>query len=180
MDLRHVAVRFRPREKFAIASLDKHVQHSLVKSRVGRVTVRFPAAIQKIDLDATADWITAFDSNRSITKVRSSFAIPRTKLDDLDFISSGADEMLAEISGKPASLQLQLRWDLRRDKQRQFTNTTGIAQLCVTIGDSRHAKIMRTTVRNVTRAVPRVLGSARVSCAGEAVSGSRTLCSAYH
>ena len=139
MNLRHVAVRFRPREKFAVAPFDKHVQHSLVKSRIGRVTVRLPAAIQKIDLDATANWITAVDSNRSITKVRSSFAIPRTKLDDLDFVSSGADEMFAEISSKPASLQLQLRWDLRRDKQRPFTNTIGIAQLCVTIGEQRHA-----------------------------------------
>src|SRR4026209_2749334 len=63
--------------------------------------------------------------------------------------------MLAEISGKPASLQLQLRWDLRRNKQRPFTNTMGIAQLCVTIGESRHARIMRTAVSNVTRAVTR-------------------------
>ena len=126
------------------------------------MTVRLPAAIQKIDLDATANWITAVDSNGSITKVRSSFAIPRTKLDDVDFVASGADEMFAEISSKPASLQLQLRWDSRRDKQRPFTNTIGIAQLCVTIGESRHAKIMRTAVRNVTRAVTHVLGSARV------------------
>src|SRR5438105_17955 len=113
MNLRHVAVRFRPRKEFAVALLDKHVQHSLVKSGIGRVTVRLPAAIQKIDLDATANWIAAVDSNRSITKVRSSFPVPRTKLDDLDFITPCADEMLAEISSKPASLQLQLRWDLR-------------------------------------------------------------------
>src|SRR6266545_2616503 len=113
MNLRHVAVRFRPRKKFAMAPLDEHVQYSLVKSWIGCVAVRLPAAIQKIDLDATANWITAVDLNRSITKVRPSFAIPRTKLDDLDLITSAADEMLAEISSKPASLQLQLRWDLR-------------------------------------------------------------------
>src|SRR5215468_3807822 len=157
MNLRHVAVRFRPREKFAVAPLDKHVQNSLVKSWVGRVTVRLPAAIQEIDLDGTASWITAIDSNRSITKVRSGFAIPRTKLDNLDFISSGADEMFAEIYSKPASLKFQLRWDLRRDKQRPFTNAIGIAQMCVTIGESRHVKIMRTAVSNVTRGV--TLGS---------------------
>ena len=139
MTLRHVAVRFRPREKFAVAPFDKHVQHSLVKSWIGRVTVRFPTAIQKIDLDAPANWITGVDSNGSIAKIRPSFAIPRAELDDLDLISSGADEMFAEISGKPASLQLQLRWDSRRDKQRPFTNTIGIAQLCVTISESRHA-----------------------------------------
>src|SRR6266536_2989189 len=100
MNLRHVAVRFRPRKKFAVAPFDKHVQHSPVKSWVSRMTVRFPAAIQKIDLDATANWIAAVDLNRSIAKVRASFAIPRAELDDLDFISSGADEMFAEISSK--------------------------------------------------------------------------------
>src|SRR4030095_8429581 len=113
MNLRHVAVRFRPRKKFAVAALDKHVQHGLVKRWIGRMTVHLPVAIQKIDLDATAHGVTAVDPNRSITKVRSSFAIPCAKLNDLDFISSGADETFAEISGKPASLQLQLRWDLR-------------------------------------------------------------------
>src|SRR6266850_2571749 len=108
MNLRHVAVRFCACKKFAVASLDKHVQHSLVKSWIGRVTVRFPTAIQKIDLDAPANWITAVDSNRSITKIRSGFAVPCAELDDVDFVSSGADEMLPEISSKPAGLELQL------------------------------------------------------------------------
>src|SRR5258705_5463200 len=139
MNLRHVTVRFCACKKFAVAPFDKHVQHSLVNRRIGRVTVRFPAAIQKIDLDAPANWITAVASNRSITKVRSGFAVPCAELDDVDFISSGADEMFAEISSKPAGLQLQLRWNLRRDKQRPFTNTIDIAQLCVTIGEQPHA-----------------------------------------
>jgi hypothetical protein len=39
--------------------------------------------------------------------------IPCAELDDLDLISSSADEMFAEISRKPASLQLQLRWNSR-------------------------------------------------------------------
>ena len=77
------------------------------------MTVRFPATIQKIDLNASANWITAIDSNRSVSKVRSGFAVPCAELDDLDFISSAANEMLPEISGKPASLELQLRRDLR-------------------------------------------------------------------
>src|SRR4029450_13707831 len=97
MNLRHVAVRFCSREKFAVAPLDKHVQHRLVKGWIGRVTVRFPTAIQKIDFDATANWIAAMDSNRGITKLRSSFVIPCAELDDLDLISSAAEEMFPEI-----------------------------------------------------------------------------------
>jgi hypothetical protein len=103
------------------------MQHSLVKSWIGRVTVRFPAAIQKIDFDGPANWIATIDSNGSATKVRSGFAIPRAELDDLDLISTGAGKMFAEISRKPACLQLQLRWNSRRDKQRPFTNTIDIA-----------------------------------------------------
>jgi hypothetical protein len=39
-------------------------------------------------------------------KIGPGFLIPRAKLDDLDLIASGADEMFAEISCEPASLQL--------------------------------------------------------------------------
>jgi hypothetical protein len=45
MNLRYVAVRFCSREKFAVAPLDKDVQHSVIKGWIGRVTVRFPTAI---------------------------------------------------------------------------------------------------------------------------------------
>ncbi len=110
------------------------MQHSLVKSRIGRVTVRFPTAIEKIDFDATANGITSIDSNGCITKVRSGFPVPSAELDNVDFIASGADEAFSEISGKPASLQLQLGWNSRRDEQRTLTNTIRIEQLCVTIG----------------------------------------------
>jgi hypothetical protein len=103
------------------------MQHSLIKSWIGRMTVRFPTAIQKVDLDGTADGITSIDSNRSITKVRSGFAVPCAELDDIDFIASCADEVFSEISGKPASLQLQFRWDSRREEKRTLTNAIGIA-----------------------------------------------------
>src|SRR5947208_15442488 len=108
MNLRHVAVRFRPRKKLAVAPLDKHVQHSPIKGWIGRMTVCFPAAIQKIDLDATANWIAAVDSNRSISKIRACFAIPRTKLNNIDLVTGGSNEVFAEISSEPAGLQLEL------------------------------------------------------------------------
>ena len=127
MNLRHVAVRFRPREKFAVAPLDKHVQHSLVKSWIGRMAVRFPTAIQKIDLDTTANWIAAVYPNCTIAKVWSRFAVPRAKLDNVDRVAGGANEVSAEISRKPAGLQLELRWNPRRNEQRSFANTIGIA-----------------------------------------------------
>ncbi len=91
------------------------------------MTMRFPTAIQKIDLDAAANWVATIDSNRSITKVWPCFAVPRAELGNVDFIASGADEMFSEIPGKPASLELQLRWNPRRNEERPFTNAISIA-----------------------------------------------------
>ena len=71
----------------------------------------FPTAIKQIDLDATANWIAAIDSNCGVTKVRASFAVPGAELDDVDLISAGADKVFAEIASKPARLQLQLGWN---------------------------------------------------------------------
>ena len=127
MNLRHIAVGVCSREKFAIASLHKHVQHGVVKGWIRRMTVRLPTAIQKVDLDAAANRISTVDSYRSIVKVRPSFPIPRAELDNVDFIAGGAGKMFSEFSGEPASLELQFRWDSRGDEERTLTNATGIA-----------------------------------------------------
>ena len=115
------------REKFAAAPLDEYVQHSLFESWIGRMTVCLPTAIQQIDLNATANWITAVYPNCSVAKIRAGFAVPRTELDNVDLVTGGGDEVFAEISGKPAGLQLELRWNPRRDEQRSFANTIDIA-----------------------------------------------------
>ena len=80
------------------------------------MTVCFPTAIEKIDLDAARNWYPAIYSNYSITKIRSGFAVPSAELDNVDFISGGADKMFAKISGKPARLQLELGRNARRDE----------------------------------------------------------------
>jgi len=87
----------------------------------------FPAAIEQIDLYATANWLAAIYPNCSITKVRASFAVPDAELDDLDFVSGSADKLFAEISGKPARLQLQLGWNSRRNEQRALTDASSTA-----------------------------------------------------
>src|SRR5437867_10888622 len=110
---RDVPVRFCAREKIAVASLDKNVKHGRFESWICRVTVCFPAAIKQIDLDAATNRLVAIYSNCSITKIRSSFAVPRAELNDVDLVSGGADKVFAEISGKPARLQLQLGWNSR-------------------------------------------------------------------
>jgi hypothetical protein len=92
------------------------VQHSLIKSWIGRVTVGFPTPIQQIDLDATANWITAVYPNCSIAKIRARFSVPSTELNNIDLVACGGNEVFAEISGEPASLQLELRWNSRGDK----------------------------------------------------------------
>jgi len=103
------------------------------------MTVCFPTAIQQIDLDATANWITTVDPNCSVAEIRACFAVSRTKLNNIDLVTGGGSEVFAEISSEPSSLELELRWNPRRDEQRAFTNTIAVAQLCVTIGKQRHA-----------------------------------------
>ena len=114
------------------------------------MTVCFPTAIEQIDLDATANRLSAVYSNCSITKIRTGFAVPGAELDNIDLVSSSADKMFAEISGKPARLQLQLGWDARRDEKRAFTYTSGIARLRVAFCKGAHAQIMRRARSNVT------------------------------
>src|SRR5438876_33066 len=136
-NLRHVAVRFCAGKKLAVALLGEHVEHSLFKCRIRRVPVRFPVAIDQIDLDTTANWFTPVDPNRSIAKIGSGFTIPNTKLDNLDLVAGVADKVFPKIPSKPARLQLQFRWNPRRDEQSPLANTTDIAELCVTISNQR-------------------------------------------
>ena len=75
--------------------------------------MRFPTAIEQIYLDAAANRLNAIYPNCSITKIRTGFTVPRAELDDIDLVSGRADELLTEISSKPARLQLQLGWDTR-------------------------------------------------------------------
>src|SRR6266496_225372 len=148
--LRDIAVRFRPREKFAVTSFDKNVKHSRFEGWIDRVTMCFPTAIKQIDLDATANRLAATYSNSGIAKVRTSFAVPSAELDNIDLVSSSANKMFAEISGKPARLQLQLGWDARRDEKRAFAYTGGIARLRVAFCEGAHGQIMRRARPNVT------------------------------
>ena len=82
------------------------MQHGLLKCRISRVTVRFPTAINDIELDAAADWLTAVYPDRSVAKIGSGLAIPGAKLDDVDLVGGGCDKMFAEISCEPTRLQL--------------------------------------------------------------------------
>jgi hypothetical protein len=89
------------------------VKHGRFESWICRVTVRFPAAIKQIDLDTTANWFATIYSDCSIAKIRSSFAVPSAELDNIDLNSVGTDKVFAEISSKPARLQLQFGWNAR-------------------------------------------------------------------
>src|SRR5439155_21000534 len=118
---------------FAPAFLDKNVQHCLFKCWIGRVTVCFPTAIAHIEFDAASNWIAAIYPNCCIAKIRSGFAVPRSELDDVDFLAGRTDKVRAEISGEPARLELQFIWNTRSEEQRTLTNARGIAHLCVAL-----------------------------------------------
>src|ERR1041385_1627796 len=51
-DLRNIPVRFRSREKFAVAFVDENVEHRFVEHRIRRVSMQFPIPVDEIDLDA--------------------------------------------------------------------------------------------------------------------------------
>src|SRR4029077_943757 len=149
--LRYTAIRFCAREEVAIASLDENVKHGCFERRIDGVPMCFPTAITQIDLYATANRLAPAYPNCSITKIRTSFAVPGAKLDDLDFVSGSAHEMFTEIASKPARLQLQLGWNPRRDEQRALMHASDIAHLPVPLCQSSHGQIMRRACANVTR-----------------------------
>src|SRR5205085_1713807 len=138
------------REKRAIASLDKHMERGCFESRIGCVTVGFPAAIEQIYLDAARNWVAAIYSNCGITKIRSGLPIPGAELDNFDLISAGADKMFAEVSGKPARLQLQLGRNSRRHEQGAFTHASHVTHLHIALYERAHPRIMRSACANVT------------------------------
>ena len=103
------------------------MKHRFVECRIGCVTVAFPTPIGNIKLDAAPNRLAAVYPDRSIAKIRPGFAVPCAELDDIDFVTGRGDKVFAEISRKPARLQLQFIWNARRDKQRTLTNPRGIA-----------------------------------------------------
>jgi hypothetical protein len=116
--------------------------------------MRFPAAIKQVDLDAAANRLAPIYPNCSVAKIRTNFTVPRAELDNLDFVSGRTNKTFAKIPGKPARLQLQLRWDSRRVEQGKLADACGVAHFCVPICKQRHAQIMRKPSANVTRGVP--------------------------
>src|SRR6266853_821175 len=116
-----------------MASLDENLKHRRFECWIHGVTVRFPAAIKQIDLDAAGKRFLVIYPNRSVTKIRTSFPVPSAELNDFNFISGGGDKMLAEISSKPACLQLQFRWNSRRREQRALMNPSAVAHFGITL-----------------------------------------------
>jgi hypothetical protein len=96
------------REKRVIAPLDEYVKDRRFKCRIDRVTMRFPAAIQQVDLDASVNGLARIDANGSVAKIRAGFTVPNSELDDINFIAIRGDEVFSEISRKPTRLKFEL------------------------------------------------------------------------
>jgi len=116
-----------------VALPDENVQHRLFKCRIGSMTMCFPAAINKIELDAAADWLAAVYPDHGIAKIGSGFTIPSAELNDVDLVASGCDKMFAEISGEPTRLQLQFAGNSLRREKRPFTDPRRFVQLGISI-----------------------------------------------
>ena len=70
--------------------------------------MRFPAAIQQVDLDASVHGLARVDANGSVAKIRAGLTIPNSELDDINFIAIRGDEVFSEISRKPMRLEFEL------------------------------------------------------------------------
>lgn len=133
-DLRHVAIRFRPGKKEALALLHEDMQDGVIKRGVGGMAVRFPAAIGEIEFNGAANWVAVVDPDDGIGKIGARLAVPGAELDDLDLFSGHGNKAPAEIAGKPARLQFQLAQRALGGKERAFMDARGITKLGVTAG----------------------------------------------
>src|SRR5205814_10114320 len=75
-NLRHIAIRFCASEEFAVALFDENMEHRLFKSRISRMTVCYPPAIENINIDEAAEWLDAVYPDRDTAKMVSGLAIP--------------------------------------------------------------------------------------------------------
>src|SRR5437879_102252 len=133
MHLWHFAVRAGAREKRLVARVAENMQHSVFEGWIGGVTVRLPISIGEIELDVATNWFAPVQADSRVAEIRSRFAIPNAKLDDVDLVSVGRDKLFSKISGKPARLQFELARNSLRRKQRPLTHARGHAHLRVPI-----------------------------------------------
>jgi hypothetical protein len=89
------------------------------------MTVRLPISIGEIELDAATYRFASVYANRGVAKIWSRFAVPNAELHDVDLLPGRSEKMFAEISRKPARLQLQLARDALRRKQRPLLHARG-------------------------------------------------------
>ena len=151
LDLRHVPVRFRAREKFAIALVDENVEHGFFERRIRRVAMQFPIAIDQIDFDAARNRLTSVDADGRIGEIWACLTIPTSELNDVDVVASRRNETASEITGEPAGLKFELARCAQRKKERAFTNAAAGELFAVTISAGGHEEIMRSRNVNVTR-----------------------------
>src|SRR5437879_6796049 len=133
MHLWHFTVRPGAREKRPVARVDEDMQHGVFEGGIGGVTVRLPISLGEIELDVAANWFAPVQADGRVAEIRSRFAIPNAKLDDVDLVSVGRGKLFSKISGKPARLQSEFARNSLRRKQRPLTHTRGHAHLRVPI-----------------------------------------------
>src|SRR5207245_10601798 len=121
-DLLNIAIRARPREKFAIALFDEDVKNRFFESWVRRVAMQFPIAIDQIDFDAAQNRLTSVDADRRIGEIWACLTIPTSELNDVDVVASRGNETASEITGEPARLELELVRCAERQKERAIVH----------------------------------------------------------
>ncbi len=104
MDLGHMAVRERPREKTLRGAPKKNMQPHLFIVGIRGVAVPFPIAGVEVDLDGSPESFFAVDTDRGVDKIRSCHPVPDAKLHDLDVLSPGSDKPSSKFAGKPSGL----------------------------------------------------------------------------
>jgi hypothetical protein len=95
------------------------------------VTVCFPAPISQVELDRTANWFAAIESDNGAGKIWSSGAVPNAELNDFYVMTGDRSKSAAKVAGEPTCLQLELARDAFSGKERAFMDTRRITKLGV-------------------------------------------------
>src|SRR5947209_3191360 len=127
-DLRHITVRHRAGEEFAIAFIDENVKDGLIEGGVHGMAVRFPIPIYEIDFNAAALGRSAVQANGSVFEIGACFPIPGAELNHFNLVAARAAELSAELTGKPSSLKFQLIRNPQRKEKSGLAHASCVAQ----------------------------------------------------
>jgi len=135
--LEDIPVRSGAGEKGVVARVDEDMQDRVLEGAIDGMSVRLPATVGEIELDAAAHDLALVDPDGGSLKIRTGLAVPDSKLHDLDRLPARAAEAPPKISRKPPSLELEFVWVTGGREKSALLYATNLAQLLVALSRGR-------------------------------------------